>query len=263
MSSSFELILPGLIIPLIGTTLGASFVLFLKKRPGDLLQRSLIALSAGVMMAASFWSLLQPALNLSDSLGSWSFLPALTGFWLGILFLLAMDNLIPHLHMKAEHPEGPRSHLSRAMMLFLAVAIHNLPEGMAVGVIYVGLESGSSGITAMAALSLAIGIAVQNIPEGAIISFPLRSAGYSRKKAFFMGFLSGCVEPLGMILTVLMAGFFIPLLPYFLAFAAGAMIYVTVEELIPEISQGEHSNLTTIVFALGFSIMMILDVALG
>ncbi len=263
MFSELNQILPGLLIPLLGTTLGAASVFILCKRLGELLQRSLMALSAGVMVAASFWSLLEPSLSLSEHLGKLSFLPCLIGFWLGIGLMLIIDTIVPHLHMKAQKPEGPQSNLSKSSMLFLAVAIHNFPEGMAVGVIYSALISGSDGITSMTALSLAIGIAIQNIPEGAIISFPLRAEGKSRKSSFIYGFLSGCVEPLGAITTIVLASVFVPLLPYFLAFAAGAMIYVVVEELIPEMSQGNHTNLTTIIFAVGFSLMMVLDVALS
>lgn len=214
-------------------------------------------------MAASVWSLLIPALEQAEPMGDWSFVPAAVGFWLGMLFLLALDHLIPHLHRNAEQAEGPKSHLQRTTMLVLAVTLHNLPEGMAVGVVYAGFMSGNSSISAMGALALALGIAIQNFPEGAIISMPLRAEGVKKGKAFSYGLLSGIVEPIGTLLTVAAAGLLVPAMPYLLSFAAGAMLYVVVEELIPEMSAGEHSNVGTVFFAVGFSLMMILDVALG
>lgn len=215
------------------------------------------------MVAASIWSLLIPAMEQSEAMGKWSFIPAVAGFWLGILFLLVLDRIVPHLHMNSDKAEGPESSLQKTTMLVLAVTLHNLPEGMAVGVVYAGLLTGNSGITATGALALSLGIAIQNFPEGAIISMPLRAEGVSKKKAFLYGALSGAVEPIGAALTILAAGLFVPVLPYLLSFAAGAMLYVVVEELIPEMSEGEHSNVGTILFAVGFAVMMALDVALG
>ena len=235
----------------------------MKKSLSTVVQRSLTGFAAGVMVAASIWSLLLPALEQSETMGKWSFIPAVVGFWIGILFLLLLDHIIPHLHMNSEKAEGPKSNLQKTTMLVLAVTLHNIPEGMAVGVVCAGWYIGNSQITAMGALVLAIGIAIQNFPEGAIISMPLRAQGMKKSKAFKYGVLSGIVEPIGAILTILAAGFVVPILPYLLSFAAGAMIYVVVEELIPEMSEGEHSNIGTIMFAVGFSIMMILDVALG
>lgn len=256
-------VLQGIMIPFLGTTLGAACVFFMKKTLNPLLQRSLTGFAAGVMVAASIWSLLLPALEQSETMGAWSFIPAAAGFWIGIVFLLLLDHVIPHLHMNSEKAEGPKSNLKKTTMLVLAVTLHNIPEGMAVGVVYAGWYMESGQITAMGALALAIGIAIQNFPEGAIISMPLRAQGMKKIKAFIYGILSGIVEPIGALLTILAAGIVVPILPYLLSFAAGAMIYVVVEELIPEMSEGEHSNLGTIMFALGFSIMMILDVALG
>ena len=215
------------------------------------------------MVAASIWSLLIPAIEQSESMGRLSFLPAFIGFWIGILFLLMLDHLIPHLHVGSEQTEGPKSNLSRTAMMVLAVTLHNIPEGMAVGVIYAGFLAGNTPITAAGALALSIGIAIQNFPEGAIISMPLRAEGESKNRAFWGGVLSGVVEPIGAVLTILAAQLVIPVLPYLLSFAAGAMLYVVVEELIPQMSQGEHSNIGTIFFAVGFSVMMVLDVALG
>ena len=215
------------------------------------------------MVAASIWSLLIPAIEQSESMGRLSFLPAFIGFWIGILFLLMLDHLIPHLHVGSEQTEGPKSNLSRTAMMVLAVTLHNIPEGMAVGVMYAGFLAGNTPITAAGALALSIGIAIQNFPEGAIISMPLRAEGESKNRAFWGGVLSGVVEPIGAVLTILAAQLVIPVLPYLLSFAAGAMLYVVVEELIPEMSQGEHSNIGTIFFAVGFSVMMVLDVALG
>ena len=219
--------------------------------------------AAGVMVAASIWSLLSPAMEQSAALGQLAFLPAVIGFWLGVGFLLLLDVLVPHLHQGADTPEGPKSGFSRTTMLVLAVTLHNIPEGMAVGVVYAGYLTGSAQITAMGALALSLGIAIQNFPEGAIISMPLKAEGMSKGKAFLMGTLSGAVEPLGALFTIWAAGLVVPALPYLLSFAAGAMLYVVIEELIPEMSQGEHSNVGTICFALGFTLMMALDVALG
>lgn len=253
----------GLLIPFLGTSLGAACVFFMKKSLGDLVQRALAGFAAGVMVAASVWSLLIPAIEQSDGMGTFAFLPAFIGFWIGVLFLLALDHLIPHLHVGSAEAEGPKSKLGRTTMMVLAVTLHNIPEGMAVGVMYAGLLSGNMQITAASALALSIGIAIQNFPEGAIISMPLRAEGESKGKAFLGGVLSGIVEPIGAILTIIAAQFIVPALPYLLSFAAGAMVYVVVEELIPEMSQGRHSNIGTIFFAVGFSIMMMLDVALG
>ena len=253
----------GLMIPFLGTALGSACVLFMKDRMNLMLQRALTGFAAGVMVAASIWSLLIPAMEQSEAMGKWSFIPAVAGFWLGILFLLVLDRIVPHLHMNSDKAEGPESSLQKTTMLVLAVTLHNLPEGMAVGVVYAGLLTGNSGITATGALALSLGIAIQNFPEGAIISMPLRAEGVSKKKAFLYGALSGAVEPIGAALTILAAGFFVPVLPYLLSFAAGAMLYVVVEELIPEMSEGEHSNVGTILFAVGFAVMMALDVALG
>ena len=254
----------GIMIPFLGTTLGAACVFFMKKSLGDLVQRALAGFAAGVMVAASIWSLLIPAIEQSEDMGKLSFLPAFIGFWVGVLFLLLLDHLIPHLHVGSNQAEGPKSRLGRTTMMVLAVTLHNIPEGMAVGVVFAGMLSGSTGITAAGAFSLAIGIAIQNFPEGAIISMPLKSEGQmSRKKAFLYGTLSGAVEPVGAALTIALASVIDPFLPYLLSFAAGAMLYVVVEELIPEASEGEHSNLGTVGFAVGFVLMMVLDVALG
>jgi len=252
-----------LLTPFFGTALGAACVFFLKKGLGDRVQRGLTGFASGVMVAASIWSLLIPAMEQSAGVGGWAFLPAVTGFWAGILFLLGLDHLIPHLHQRSQQAEGLRTQLQRSTMMVLAVTLHNIPEGMAVGVVYAGLLSGEGQITMMAALALSLGIAIQNFPEGAIISMPLRSEGMGKAKAFAGGVLSGVVEPVGALLTILAAGLVVPALPYLLSFAAGAMLYVVVEELIPEMSQGEHSNVGTLAFALGFTLMMALDVALG
>lgn len=253
----------GIMIPFLGTLLGSACVFFMKKGMGDRLQRALSGFAAGVMVAASVWSLLLPALEQAEGMGKWSFIPAAAGFWLGMLFLLVLDHIIPHLHMNAKQAEGPKSHLKKTTMLVLAVTLHNIPEGMAVGVVYAGLLTGNSNISAMGALALSIGIAIQNFPEGAIISMPLKAEGVKKSRAFLNGAASGIVEPLGALLTIAAAGIVTPALPYLLSFAAGAMLYVVVEELIPEMSAGEHSNVGTICFALGFSVMMTLDVALG
>ena len=253
----------GILIPFLGTSLGAASVLFLKQSLGDHVQRALTGFAAGVMVAASIWSLLIPAMEQSASLGRLSFFPAAAGFWLGILFLLLLDHIIPHLHRNSEEAEGPHSKLQRTTMMVLAVTMHNIPEGMAVGVVYAGYLSGTAQITAASALALSLGIAIQNFPEGAIISMPLRAEGMSKSRSFWGGVLSGIVEPIGAVLTILAASVIVPALPYLLSFAAGAMMYVVVEELIPEMSQGEHSNIGTVFFAVGFSLMMVLDVALG
>ena len=253
----------GILIPFLGTAMGAACVFFMKKSLGDLVQRSLAGFAAGVMVAASIWSLLIPAIEQSNDLGKLSFLPAFTGFWLGVLFLLALDHLIPHLHVDSEQAEGPKTKLGRTTMMVLAVTLHNIPEGMAVGVMYAGFLAGNAQITATSALALSLGIAIQNFPEGAIISMPLRAEGEGKGRAFWGGVLSGVVEPIGAVVTILAAQLVIPALPYLLSFAAGAMLYVVVEELIPEMSQGKHSNIGTIFFAAGFSVMMTLDVALG
>ena len=252
----------GILIPFVGTTLGAACVFFMKKSFGSV-QRSLAGFAAGVMVAASIWSLLIPAIEQSKDMGVFSFFPAFVGFWIGVLFLLLLDHLIPHLHVGSDEAEGPKSKLNKTTMMVLAVTLHNIPEGMAVGVMYAGFVAGNVQITAASALALSLGIAIQNFPEGAIISMPLRAEGENKKRAFLGGVLSGVVEPVGAILTMITAQFIIPVLPYLLSFAAGAMLYVVVEELIPEMSQGEHSNIGTVFFAVGFSLMMVLDVALG
>ena len=254
----------GILIPFLGTTLGAACVFFMKKSLGDLVQRALAGFAAGVMAAASVWSLLIPAIEQSEGMGKLSFLPAFIGFWAGVLFLLMLDRLIAsHPHVGSNQAEGPKSRLGSTAMMVLAVTLHNIPEGMAVGVMYAGFLAGNAQITAASALALSLGIAIQNFPEGAIISMPLQAEGESKGKAFFGGVLSGVVEPIGAVLTLLAAQLVTPALPYFLSFAAGAMLYVVVEELIPEMSQGKHSNIGTIFFAVGFSVMMTLDVALG
>lgn len=256
-------VLYGILIPFLGTSLGAACVFLMKKSMSDRMQRILTGFAAGVMVAASIWSLLLPAMEQASAMGRWSFVPAVAGFWLGILFLLLLDHLIPHLHRNSRYAEGPRSRLQKTTMLVLAVTLHNIPEGMAVGVVYAGYLTGTAQISAAGALALSLGIAIQNFPEGAIISLPLRAEGQSRMRAFAGGVLSGIVEPVGAVLTVLAARFVAPALPYLLSFAAGAMLYVVVEELIPEMSEGKHSNIGTIFFAVGFSVMMILDVSLG
>ena len=253
----------GILIPFFGTSLGAACVFFMKKTLSDMVQRALTGFAAGVMVAASVWSLLIPAMEQSAGMGKLSFVPAVVGFWIGILFLLGLDHIVPHLHVKSGQTEGPKSQLRRTTMMVLAVTLHNIPEGMAVGVVYAGYLSGSTQITAAGALALSLGIAIQNFPEGAIISMPLRAEGMKKGKAFCGGVLSGVVEPIGAVLTILAAQLVVPALPYLLSFAAGAMLYVVVEELIPEMSQGSHSNIGTLFFAVGFSIMMMLDVALG
>ncbi len=252
-----------LLLPFLGTSLGAGCVFFLRQGMHPLVQRTLTGFAAGVMVAASVWSLLVPAMEQAAGMGPWAFLPAVAGFWLGVLFLLALDRTIPHLHQNSDKPEGSHARLKRTTMLVLAVTLHNIPEGMAVGVVLAGWLTGNGGITAAGTLALSIGIAMQNFPEGAIISMPLRSEGVGRGRAFAYGVLSGIVEPIAAGLTLLAAGLLLPALPYLLSFAAGAKVYVVVEELIPEASAGEHSNLGTLFFAAGFTIMLALDVALG
>jgi len=256
-------VITGLLIPFLGTAAGAACVFFLRKELKAGLQRALTGFAAGVMVAASIWSLLVPAIEQSEAMGRWAFLPAFIGFWIGILFLLLLDHVIPHLHRRVDQVEGPKSRLTRTSMMLLAVTLHNIPEGMAVGVVYAGLISGSANMTAGGALALALGIAIQNFPEGAIISMPLFAEGKSRGRSFWLGVLSGAVEPVFGALTVVVAGLIVPAMPYLLSFAAGAMLYVVVEELIPEMSAGEHSNVGVVMFAVGFSLMMALDVALG
>ncbi|MBQ5777688.1 MAG: ZIP family metal transporter [Oscillospiraceae bacterium] len=250
-------------IPLLGTVLGAACVFFIKEKMPKLLERALIGFAAGVMVAASVWSLIIPSFEYSEGMGVWSFVPAVVGFWLGILFLLVLDKVIPHLHRNADEAEGVKSSLKKSSMMMLAVGLHNLPEGMAVGAVIAGAIHGENVVSSAGALALAIGIAIQNFPEGAIISMPLKNEGVGKGKAFLYGVASGIVEPLGAILTILAAGFVLPLMPYLLSFAAGAMMYVVVEELVPDMSEGEHSNIGTVMFGIGFSVMMILDVVLG
>lgn len=253
----------GLLLPFMGTTAGAACVFFLRKQIGSNVQKAFTGFAAGVMVAASVWSLIIPAIDMSEGMGKFSFVPALVGFLIGIVFLLFMDSMVPHLHVGSSEPEGKKSNLGRTTMMILAVTLHNVPEGAACGAIFAGVISGDGSVTMAGALTLALGIAIQNFPEGAIISLPLRSEGNSRAKAFSLGALSGIVEPIAAFATILLAGLVTPILPYMLAFAAGAMIYVVVEELIPETSEGEHSNLGTIAFAVGFALMMVLDVALS
>ena len=252
----------GILLPFFGTSLGAAMVFVLKDSISDSMQRMLTGFAAGVMVAASFWSLLQPALEDAEHMGKLSFIPAAVGFLIGMGFLLFLDNVTPHMHMD-QKPEGPRSNLKHTTKLILAVTLHNIPEGMAVGVVYAGWAAGDAGVSMAAALALALGIALQNFPEGAIVSMPLRAAGLPKAKTFWYGVLSGVVEPIAALITIAAASAVISVLPYLLAFAAGAMFYVVVEELIPEMSEGEHSNVGTIAFSLGFVLMMVLDVALG
>lgn len=253
----------GIFLPFLGTVLGAACVFFLRGQLHPVLQRALTGFAAGVMTAASVWSLLIPAMEQAQAMGIWSFIPAVAGFWLGILFLLLLDKTIPHLHQNTGQPEGPRAHLKKSTMLVLAVTLHNIPEGMAVGVVLAGWAAGNETIPVTATLALSLGIALQNFPEGAMISMPLRAQSVGRGRAFLCGVLSGAVEPLAAVLTIWAAGLLLPALPYLLSFAAGAMIYVVVEELIPEASDGVHSNLGTLFFAAGFTLMLALDVALG
>lgn len=253
----------GLAIPFLGTTLGAAMVFLMKNKINNKIEKLLLGFASGVMIAASIWSLLIPAIEMSESQGKIAWVPAAIGFLLGITFLLVLDSVIPHLHLKSDKPEGIKSKLKKTTMMVFAVTLHNIPEGMAVGVTFAGALTQNAGITMAGAFALAIGIAIQNFPEGAIISMPLKSEGISKTKAFLYGTLSGIVEPIGAIITILLTNAVVPMLPYLLAFAAGAMIYVVVEELIPESQAGEHSNIGTIGVAIGFVVMMILDVALG
>ncbi len=252
----------GIFIPFAGTSLGAAMVFILKKNISENIQKILTGFAAGVMVAASFWSLLQPALESSEAMGAFSSVPAALGFLIGVGFLLLLDEVTPHMHFDKQE-EGPKSGLKRTTKLILAVTLHNIPEGMAVGVVYAGFLSGSAGISSAGALTLALGIAIQNFPEGAIVSMPLRAEGMDKGRTFLFGVLSGAVEPAAALITILAAGTVVPVMPYLLAFAAGAMMYVVVEELIPEMSEGTHSNLGTIAFSLGFVLMMVLDVTLG
>ena len=256
-------VIQGLLIPFVGTSLGAAGVFVMKKDLNPAVHKALTGFAAGVMVAAAIWSLLIPSMEESEAMGVWAFVPAVVGFWIGTLFLLLLDHVIPHLHMYADKAEGIHSQLSRTTMLVLAVTLHNIPEGMAVGVVLAGWMTGATEISIGGALALSIGIAIQNFPEGAIISMPLRASGLSKIKAFGGGVLSGIVEPIGGLLTILAASMIVPVLPYLLSFAAGSMMYVVVEELIPEMSEGEHSNIGVITFAVGFTLMMALDVALG
>lgn len=253
----------GIMIPFIGTALGAACVFFMRRELNDLVQKAFLGFASGVMVAASVWSLLIPAMDMSTAMGKFAFVPAAAGFLLGIGFLLLMDRVVPHLHLGSDTSEGPRTALKKTTMLVLAVTLHNIPEGLSAGAVFAGVLSGNETVTLAGAFALSIGIAIQNFPEGAIISMPLRGAGFSRGKSFLYGAASGIVEPAAAGITLLLAAYIEPLLPYFLAFAAGAMIYVVVEELIPEASEGKHSNVGTIAFALGFVLMMVLDVALG
>ncbi|MEE1260399.1 MAG: ZIP family metal transporter [Paludibacteraceae bacterium] len=257
------IILIGLLVPLLGTMLGSAFVFFMKGEMSVRLQKSLLGFASGVMVAASVWSLLIPAMDMESESGKWAVMPAAVGFLLGMGFLLLIDCLTPHLHIGTDKPEGLHSQLSRTAMLALAVTIHNLPEGMAVGVVFAGADNATSNISLTSALAVSVGIAIQNIPEGAIISMPMRAEGNSRLRSFLIGSLSGAVEPIGAVAVLLLASLLVPVLPYMLAFAAGAMFYVVIEELIPEASSGQHSNLSTIGFAFGFVLMMVLDVVMG
>ena len=252
-----------ILIPLLGTILGASCVFFVKGKLNRGVERSLLGFAAGVMVAACFWSLILPSFESSAYMGKLSFLPPFVGFWAGILFLYLIDKVVPHLHRNAGEEEGAKSGIGRALKMFLAVAIHNLPEGMAVGAVIVGAATGEGVVSASGAFALMLGITIQNFPEGAIISLPLKNEGMSRGRAFLFGAASGLIEPIGAILTIALAGFVMPALPYFLSFAAGAMMYVVVEEIIPEMSEGDHSNTGAIIFAVGFSVMMVLNAILG
>ena len=256
-------IIIGLMVPFLGTSLGSACVFLMKEKMHRQVERALTGFASGVMVAASIWSLLVPAMEQSENMKKFAFVPAFIGFWAGIIFLLLLDSCVPHLHMNTDKAEGPKSKLAKTTMMVLAVTLHTIPEGMAVGVVYAGYKSGNVAITAGAALALSLGIAIQNFPEGAIISMPLAAEGRSRKKAFMYGVLSGAVEPVFGFLTILAVGFIVPAMPYLLSFAAGAMMYVVVEELIPEMSEGEHSNIGVVMFAVGFTIMMAMDVALG
>ena len=257
-----EIIL-GIILPFLGTTIGSSLVFLMKDKMNSKIQKILLGFAAGVMIAASIWSLITPSIHLSEPLGDFSFVPAAVGFLLGVGFLFVLDSVIPHMHLNSDKPEGVKSNFKKSTMLVFAVALHNIPEGMAVGVVLAGAIYGDTVLTLAGALSLAIGIAIQNLPEGAIISMPLKEEGESKGKSFLLGVLSGILEPIAAIVTILLVQYVTPILPYILSFAAGAMIYVVVEELIPEAQDGEHSNIATIALALGFVLMMILDIALG
>jgi ZIP family zinc transporter len=262
MNDTMKIII-GILLPLAGTALGSGMVFFLKNEMKPLLQKSLLGFASGVMIAASVWSLLIPAIDMAEENGTVAWVPATVGFLLGIGFLLLLDTIIPHLHVDSDVPEGPNSKLGKSVMLVLAVTLHNFPEGMAVGVVFTGILTGNTIISTAGAFALALGIAIQNIPEGAIISMPLIGTGMSKRKAFSLGIMSGVVEPIGAIITLLLTSFITPVLPFILSFAAGAMIYVVVEELIPESQSGDHSNIGTIGCAIGFALMMVLDVALG
>ncbi len=253
----------GLLIPFLGTTFGSAMVFFMRNKMNEKVEKLLLGFASGVMIAASIWSLIIPSIDMAKEQNVISWIPATIGFLLGILFLLVLDSIIPHLHLNSNKPEGLKAKLQKTTMMVLAVTLHNIPEGMAVGTVFAGAISGNSGITIAGAIALAIGIAIQNFPEGAIISMPLKSEGTSKSKAFLYGTLSGIVEPIGAIITIALTSLVVPILPYFLSFTAGAMIYVVVEELIPSAQTGEHSNISTIGLAIGFVIMMILDVALG
>lgn len=253
----------GLLIPFAGTTLGAAMVFFMRSHLNEKIEKALLGFASGVMIAASVWSLIIPAIEMAEERGGLPWLPPAVGFLLGIGFLLLLDTVTPHLHLDSAKPEGPKTNLKKTTMLVLAVTLHNIPEGMAVGVTFAGVLAGNSGITMAGAFALSIGIAIQNFPEGTIISMPLRSEGMSRPKAFLMGTLSGIVEPISAFITILLTGIVVPALPYLLSFAAGAMIYVVAEELIPEAQSGKHSNIGTLGVAAGFVVMMVLDVALG
>ena len=252
-----------ILIPFVGTTLGAGMVFLLRKEIKPTIQKALLGFASGVMIAAGVWSLLIPAIEMAEEQGKIAWIPAAVGFLLGMGFLLLLDTITPHMHLNDDKPEGPVTQLKKSTMLVLAVTLHNIPEGMAVGVVFAGLLVGDTSISMAGAMTLAIGIAIQNFPEGAIISMPLRSEGVSKGKAFWYGALSGIVEPIAAFITILLASVVVPILPYLLAFAAGAMVYVVVEELIPESQEGEHSNIGTIGVAMGFVLMMVLDVALG
>ena len=255
-------IILGIIIPFLGTVLGSSLVFLLKDKLNNKVEKALLGFASGVMIAASIWSLIIPSIDLSEHM-KLPWLPATIGFLLGMGFLLLLDTIIPHMHLNEDEPEGIKTNLKKQSLLMFAVTLHNIPEGMAVGVVLAGAYSGNTTLTVAGALTLAIGIAMQNLPEGAIISMPLKSEGMSKKKAFLMGSLSGIVEPIAALITLLLAKFISPALPYLLSFAAGAMIYVVVEELIPEAQEGKHSNIATIALAIGFALMMVLDIALG
>ena len=258
-----ENIVIGLLIPFLGTTLGSAMVFLMKNKMNTKVQKLLLGFASGVMIAASIWSLITPSIEMAEEQGIVSWIPAAIGFLFGIIFLLVLDSIIPHLHLNSKKPEGIKAKLKNTTMMVLAVTLHNIPEGMAVGVVFAGVLAQNTTITLAGAFALSIGIAIQNFPEGAIISMPLKNEGMSKPKAFLYGTLSGIVEPIGAIITILLTGIVTPILPYLLSFAAGAMIYVVVEELIPESQVGKHSNIGTIGVAIGFVIMMILDVALG